>query len=295
MKIQRRAFSLVELLVVITIIGVLLSLLLPVLSKVREYGRGAQCLSNLKELHQAVVNFGAERSGELPASASHESLDRTVRPNIWWQSAYGWVNWLLIPYPTRATSQPGGDKRTYWYGPNGYTCTTNGTLYQYARDIRIYLCPTFARKGVCGRSDPIRSYVMNRTVSWGNATMRGATKTILFADGGMHAFLKKGSATQMAYAGLRGVDPTWNIDTYETTIGDWNSGGDQSLCHYRQLDGEIIGLQCGGNPYPWECIGDYHNDKGNVIFVDGHTERLPLQNQDIRANTTNACSGAWGD
>jgi prepilin-type N-terminal cleavage/methylation domain-containing protein len=50
-----RGFTLVELLVVITIIGILTSLLLPAVQSARESGRETQCKSNLRQLAQASL------------------------------------------------------------------------------------------------------------------------------------------------------------------------------------------------------------------------------------------------
>ncbi len=54
---RRSAFTLVELLVVITIIGMLTALLLPAVQNAREAGRRATCNSNQHELSIAMQNF----------------------------------------------------------------------------------------------------------------------------------------------------------------------------------------------------------------------------------------------
>ncbi len=85
---RRRAFTLVELLVVITIIGILIGLLLPAVQSARESGRRTQCANNLKQL-----TLGARQ---------HETA-HTYFPTG------GWANtWSGDPNFGTGQTQPGG-------------------------------------------------------------------------------------------------------------------------------------------------------------------------------------------
>lgn len=63
---SRRAFSIVELLVVVGVIAALVGILLPVLGRTREAARRAGCLSNLRQVHQTVQTYAFNNRGAVP-------------------------------------------------------------------------------------------------------------------------------------------------------------------------------------------------------------------------------------
>jgi prepilin-type N-terminal cleavage/methylation domain-containing protein len=84
-----RGFTLVELLVVISIIGVLVALLLPAIQAARRSANRTQCLSNLKQLGLALEHYMDMQGsrGRFPIAAEWQSLEpltltAPIRPNI---------------------------------------------------------------------------------------------------------------------------------------------------------------------------------------------------------------------
>jgi prepilin-type N-terminal cleavage/methylation domain-containing protein/prepilin-type processing-associated H-X9-DG protein len=76
-----RAFSLVELLVVIGIIAVLISILLPVIGRAREQARGVQCMSNMRQIGTAALLYSHDNKGVILPMGYTTGVNDNV--NMW--------------------------------------------------------------------------------------------------------------------------------------------------------------------------------------------------------------------
>ena len=112
---MRKAFTLVELLIVIGIVAVLLSLLLPALAGSRESARGVVCLSNLRQMAVAAQAYCSANGGSFPVAR--------------WTSPGG----VAHEWDFTTTHDPGGR-----------VTVKPGLLWMGATDLRVQQCPAFA-------------------------------------------------------------------------------------------------------------------------------------------------------
>src|SRR5262245_57313210 len=98
-SISGRAFTLIELLVVIAIIGILASLLLPVLAKAKDKAKQAACANNLRQLGIAFSLYVPESKDTFPAPGSHMYGHQT-EDWLWWQIGLDPNKSAIAPYVT---------------------------------------------------------------------------------------------------------------------------------------------------------------------------------------------------
>jgi len=133
-----RAFTLVELLVVIGIIAVLISILLPTLASARKQAESVKCAAGLREIGNAFQMYAVESKGWFPPAQLVPATGQKYNVNglDYPASGYGayWFN-FLAKYVTKnkvglesTDNQTAGESRRsiFWNCPgwNGYASTT---------------------------------------------------------------------------------------------------------------------------------------------------------------------------
>ncbi len=129
-----RAFSLVELMVVLAIIGILIALLLPAVQQARETARRFQCSNNLKQIGLALHNYHNTYKA-FPPLLVHNS---TISPQTGFYS--GWWSWYvrILPFVEQKPLYDQIDVDNdavapFFIGEN---------REQVSQNLSVYLCPS---------------------------------------------------------------------------------------------------------------------------------------------------------
>lgn len=85
---RRPAFTLIEVLVVVAIIGLIMAVLLPSLGKAREQARRVVCLSNVRQLTTATLVYVSSNRQFLPDAGSGNSFESRMSPVATFSAAW---------------------------------------------------------------------------------------------------------------------------------------------------------------------------------------------------------------
>jgi prepilin-type N-terminal cleavage/methylation domain-containing protein/prepilin-type processing-associated H-X9-DG protein len=234
-KTQPDGFTLVEILVVISIISILMSILLPTLSNAREQGRRVDCMSNLKQFTLAWNLYAMDND------------DKLCSPNTGWNDgSCGQSNNWVADGPALPGNDIGGHEKAI----------IDGVMWPYVGDaFELFGCKsTRGNTSIYNRSR-LRDYSISNTMGGGCGAVfksladvtRPAEKMLFIdADGGLRG--SRGSDYQFFWL----IGPFRPLEI---------KNGEPEWSFPRNPDG-----------WPLNIITARHNNGCNLSFADGHCE-----------------------
>ena len=145
-------FTLVELLIVVAIVAVLLGILLPSLGRATEMARRVRCVSNLRQVGQAMIAYAADHRQTLAYS-----------------------NWEPNGVSTPAPAFPNAPVGWLYRSPPGLSAAPDpavvetGALWKYLKTRDVYRCPGHPIDDAGGfgqaKSDRLTSYLVNGAIN----------------------------------------------------------------------------------------------------------------------------------
>ncbi len=252
----RRAFTLIELLIVIAIISLLLAVVMPALARSRATGQSSVCLSNLRRLavgNQLYVQvydvFPPFRLKTDPSGATYVNRYGRAKPRWQWFIDHGIG---AVIEPTGFTA-PFGDKSMSTAGGDGLTMTNRYFVDPSLGEARWQFN---IRNGAYGYNYQYLGNTRTDTTpgeydNWPVTATRISTpsQTVLFAD-------SRGGAVEHG-AHSYALDPP-------------KLARSQNSAHFGP-NGSTADEQLGHSPVEARHLG-----RGNVAFVDTHAEMMTL-------------------
>jgi prepilin-type N-terminal cleavage/methylation domain-containing protein/prepilin-type processing-associated H-X9-DG protein len=134
--LQCCAFTLVELMVVVAIIGILAALLMPVLSHAKTHAQGTSCMNNLKQLTVGWSIYADDNKGKL--------MENVSRPYSWIDGGY--LTWG--PDSINTNTQVLTDPKV-------------AAMANYVKSAKVYKCPSDHYQSPANPGPRTRSVSMN--------------------------------------------------------------------------------------------------------------------------------------
>jgi type II secretory pathway pseudopilin PulG len=278
----------VELLVVIGIIAVLISVLLPALSKARRSAATVQCASNMRQIATAMLTYINAAKGKLPP-AQIDQMNEAFPQGWWWPNELVRQNYIKAPSvynrPNSAVTEKKFNRTNVFRCPEGvdedYTMnpSTGGDFPTDSQNNGYSIGfaaspPTFpvANDVLCAQQGfgiPTWYMLTSRNTSGTNAL--GSTKVTPFmyfnVGSGSASFLSdpkwQRSLSQIRRSAevvmlVEAANPNWYDQTASTTYPN-----------------TICGKRMGGRH--GKKSGDGANAYWNLAFFDGHVALYPTE------------------
>ncbi|MFO1021684.1 MAG: DUF1559 domain-containing protein [Planctomycetales bacterium] len=267
---SRRAFSLIELMVVIAIIGILIALLLPAVQQARESARLMSCRNNMKQLGIALANYESAFKTLPPSSTSQIDFGVwTANPTQY--HVHSWAS-LILPQVDQSAIYNKVNYRTSALDASNSTAA--------AQVIPTYRCPSYA--GPDFSDSPLYlalspRYAIRNYVSLGSTTVGKIWKSpdgVIFPNG----------STKTSDVG-DGLSQTIELaETRETSAAVWIDGGTAAVTAHPYDDANSPSYSLPGkslNQTPYyiatggigiDCLwgpSSQHHGGANHLFGDG--------------------------
>jgi prepilin-type N-terminal cleavage/methylation domain-containing protein/prepilin-type processing-associated H-X9-DG protein len=164
---RRYGFTLVELLVVIGIIAILISVLLPALSRARQASYAIKCASNLRSIGQGFAMYTAENKGTFPACYLYvgHHIDATGQTPD--NGDAGYIHWSSFIFKGGRPTDKNAYESTKGWEIFQCPALESGGLpptHTYTANLDGGMDPGTAATGVCDEQAPRLGYTVNEAI-----------------------------------------------------------------------------------------------------------------------------------